>query len=637
MSTRNYLIIGLMGIFTLQVGAGMCQAQAGAVAESYVKTLPEHPRLFANTARFSALKTQNDPVSQQLKTFILRQAETFLTADKLVYPTTGFKFGPMRTVQGRILTLALSYRLTGDGRFLTRAREELAQLAALPDWAPNHFLDVGEGSLAAGVGLDWLYAELTPTERNQIAQAIVKNALLPSLEVPEGNGSWVTGDFNWNQVCHGGLVAGALAVAEREPELSRQIINRAIKNLPHAGAVYAPDGAYPEGPSYWSYGTSFHVILIEALRSALGTGFGLELFPGFLKTADYNLQMVGPSGLDFNYSDYHVETLNEPIMLWFARELHRPDLAQKELADVKSLYEALDTKAVQSVHPSRHIPLELLWWEPGRARPGQLNPVSQQSNSLPLHWTSQGVLPMAVMRSAWNDPLATFVAIKGGTPNHSHAHMDAGSFVLEADGIRWAIDLGTENYNTMRAAKLDLWNYSQTSSRWTTFRVGPEGHNILRFDGERQQVDGKAGIKPVPAQTGLVGNVVDLTPLYQAQVAAVQRVVKLNADRSVSLEDEWTSANKAVTASWQWLTHAKATRTAKGLLLQQAGKTLELLITSANELTIDIEDVSSARNQQDSPNPGVSRIVIRLATPANSTAKLNVQIMPGSIAKNQNK
>ncbi|WP_158552467.1 hypothetical protein [Spirosoma telluris] len=89
---------------------------------------------------------------------------------------------------------------------------------------------------------------MTPDERNQITRAIVKNALLPSLEVLEGDRSWVDGDFNWTQVCHAGLTVGALAIAEREPELAKQIINRAIKNLPHAGAVYAPDGAYPEGP-----------------------------------------------------------------------------------------------------------------------------------------------------------------------------------------------------------------------------------------------------------------------------------------------------------------------------------------------------------------------------------------------------
>lgn len=595
----------------------------GAEAQVNLRQLPDHPRLFANAARFVAVKNRTDSVSQQLKEYIQKTAESTLTADKLEYPTKGFKFGPMRTVQGRIITLAMSYRLTGDTRFLNRAREELLQLAALPDWAPSHFLDVGEGALAAGIGLDWLYHELTAAERDQIAQAIVKNALLPSLEVSEGNGNWVDGDFNWTQVCHGGLTVGALAIAEREPELAKRIINRAIKNLPHAGAVYAPDGAYPEGPSYWSYGTTFHVLLIEALRSALGTSYGLEQFPGFLKTADFNLQMVGPSGLDFNYSDYHIETQNEPIMIWFARETKRPDLARQEVADVNALYRAVSSNTKSSVQPNRHTPFELLWWDPTLA--------AEAAGTSPRHWTSQGVLPMAVMRSAWNDPMATFVAIKGGTPNHSHAHMDVGSFVLEADGVRWALDLGTESYDKMRAAKLDLWSYAQNSTRWTTFRVGPEGHNILRFNGSLQDITGKGDITTLPTKKKTMGNSLDLTSLYRNQVDRVQRNVTLNDDRSVAIDDQWTTGDHPADVAWQWLTKADVSKTPNGLLLRQDGKSLALTVESPVGMTIDIEDVSAARNVQDSPNPGLSRIVVRLSTPAKTTGYLRVKAIPGSV------
>ena len=624
LARENIVTILIFGLLLSFYPHGYAQLLSHEVTESALAAMPAHPRLFADNARLIAIKNQHDSVSLALKAYIGHEAERLLTADRIVYPTTGFKFGPMRTVQGRIITLAMSYRMTGDKRFLNRARQELLQLAALPDWAPNHFLDVGEGALAAGIGLDWLYADLTPEERDQIAQSIINNALLPSLQVAEAKGSWVVGDFNWNQVCHGGLTVGALAIAEKAPALSRQIINRAIKNLPYAGAVYAPDGAYPEGPSYWSYGTTFHVLLVEALRTALGTSFGLEQFPGFLKTADFNLQMVAPSGFDFNYSDYHLETQNEPIMLWFARETHRPDLARQEVHDLKALYNAALANAKSPVNPNRHTPLELLWWDPLLT--------ADKNSASPLHWTSQGVLPIAVMRSAFADPNATFLAIKGGTPNHSHAHMDVGSFVMEADGVRWAIDLGTESYDKMRAAKLDLWSYAQHSTRWTTFRVGPEAHNILRFDNERQRIDGKAEIRPLSTGKGIMGNIVELTPLYQDKISKAERMVNLNADRSIFLQDEWTTAANPVSAAWQWLTKASVTRTKTGLLLQQDGQSLALEIKASVGFTVAIEDVSKPLNPQDSPNPGVSRIVVRLASPANTTTKLNVHIIPGSIA-----
>ena len=556
----------------------------------------------------------------QLISLLRRDADRKLISPWIVYPATGFLFDAVRTVQGRILTLALMYRLSGEKRYFEKARAELLQLADLPEWRPSHFLDTGEASLAAGIGLDWLYEALSPSERDRVAQAIVRNALLPSLEVKEGAGGWVDGDFNWNQVCHAGLVVGALAVAEREPILARKIVERAIRNVPHAEATYAPDGSYPEGPSYWSYGTTFHVFFVEALRSAFGTSWGLGESPGFLKTADFVLQMVGPTGQDYNFSDYHTENRNEPVMLWFARERHSRSVAEAELANIAQMYAGATTPRNQS----RHLAFELLWWD---------STIAGKKKALPLHWTAGGKLPIAAMRSSWNDPRATFVSVKGGTPTGSHAHMDVGSFILEADGVRWALDLGTESYSVMRAAKIDLWNYTQSSSRWTTFRVGPQGHNLLLFDGQMQDVTGKAEIRELPNGKDFIGNVVALTTLYRGQVAKAERYVRLFADRTVCIEDFWETGNQGVEAAFQWLTQATVTRVPgkNEVLLRQKGETLRLIAEPATAV-IEIEDASRPRNAQDSPNPGLTRLVIRLSAPAHTRTTLRVRAIPGSAA-----
>lgn len=608
------LLLALLGI--------VCGKASGAgLPENFAEMLPSHPRLLANNERFAAVKAQEDFVSKQLRALLQFKAEIILAAPPMVYPTNGYKFDSVREVQGRILTLSLQYRLTGEKKFLERARQELLALAALPDWCPEHFLDVGEASLAAAVGLDWLYAELTPDERNRVAASIVTNALLPSLAHKTGGGSWVDGDFNWNQVCHGGLAAGALAVAEREPKLARQIIERAIANVPKAGAAYAPDGVYPEGPNYWSYGTTFHVILVEALRGALGSSFALEKSPGFLASADFIEQVVSPTGKDFNFSDYHERPPSEPVLLWFARELNQRTAARQELNNLSAMHRALLAGERDNIRPTRHLALGLLWWNPAP-------PAEQTNDQPPLHWTARGVTPLAVMRSAWNDSRATYLAVKGGSANHSHAHMDAGSFLLEAGGVRWAVDLGAEDYGKMRAGKLDLWNYSQDSTRWKTFRVGPEGHNILRFDGAQQRVDGKAEISELPDEHGGVGNLVTLTPLYRGQVERVGRRVRLRADQSVSIDDEWTTGEHATEVSWQWLTCAATTVTQDGFELKQNGETLRLRATSPAKLSFIVEDVSQPENNFDSPNPGLSRLIIRLQTPAKNDGQLSVTASP---------
>jgi hypothetical protein len=263
---------------------------------------------------------------------------------------------------------------------------------------------------------------------------------------------------------------------------------------------------------------------------------------------------------------------------------------------------------------SRHLALGLLWWNPA---------LPDDKTVLPLHWVAGGPMPLAVMRSAWNDPRALFVAIKGGTPDHSHGHMDVGSFVFEADGVRWAVDLGTESYVKMRAARLDLWNYGQDSSRWTTFRVGAEGHNILRFDGQRQRVDGRSTIRDTTVP-GTPGIALDLSPSYRSQVASARRRVSLLPGRQVQWLDEWQAGDQPVAVAWQWLTRAAVTLRGQQLVLRQAGQSLTLAVVSGAPLSIEVQDLSVAPAPQDSDNPGLARIVVRLKTPAGAAGHLKV-------------
>lgn len=608
--------------------------------EEQWNNIPVHPRLFGNNSRIEALKLQNDEVSKALLLLLKNNAEQTLKSAKIEYPITGFKFGAVRNVQGRILTLGLAYRVFGDKRYFQRAKAELLQLAELPDWCPTHFLDVGEATLAAAVGYDWLYHDLTPAERETVTQAIIKNGIKPSLDAKESNENknWLNGNFNWNPVCNGGLLVGALAIYEKEPQLARQIVERSIKYLPYHGAVYAPDGTYAEGTAYWSYGTTFQVVIIEALRSVFGSSFNLETFPGFLKTTNFITQIVGPTGYEYPFSDAGHDGAqlsakplaerytSEPIMLWFAKENGSRIIARDEINSLAMAKNSVtnDTVAKNQKSHSRHFAFEVLWWEP------KLTPMDKNS-FLPLHWTADGHMPLAVIRSAWNDPLASYIAIKGGTPNNSHGHMDAGSFILEANGVRWALDLGGESYDKMRAAKIDLWNYSQNSDRWTTFRPGPDSHNILRFNNARQEVSGLATIRKLSDKNGVVGNVVDLSSLYKSQVEKVSRTVRLFPDESITIEDDWTTKDKATDYTFQWVTGAKASIQPYGVLLEQNGKSMQLnieILNSKLKPEIIIEDVSKSKAVQDSDNPGVSRILIKFNSPANTKSVLKIKAIP---------
>jgi hypothetical protein len=598
---------------------------ASTHAEVAWSQLAPHPRLFADAARWSTLQQQiaTDPVSRQIFTVVKTTAERLLDQSPVAYVDTGaFWHGPMRQAQGRILSLALTYRLTGDARFLDRAKLEMRTMAELPNWYPKHFLDTAEGALGLATGLDWLHDALTAEERAHFAAALVEKALKPGLLVAEEK-TWVSGSNNWTAVCHGGLVVAALAVAEREPVLAKQTLDRALKHMPRYAELYAPVGAYSEGPDYWAYGTTFYALLAEALRTVLGTTAGLERAPGFLQTADYTLQMTAPSGLLFNFGDNGSGLGFEPILFWFARELRRGDLLQRELASLEKLADAIVDGAPRG-DASRMLPLALIWRDPSLAAAPAAPP--------PLVWWSEGgTQPQAVLRSAWNDPRATFVGLKAGRVDDSHAHMDIGSFILEADGVRWAVDLGRESYPHARANGMaaDLFRTAQASKRWSIFRCGPESHNLLRFDGVPPLVDAKAEIRPLPvAADGAPGFVVDLSPVLRGQVARAERCIRLNPDRSVSIADEWKTLAAATHVTWQWLTRAEVTLVSDGAVLRQEGETLRLQITEGRGARLEVEDVSRPRHAWDSPNPGLRRIVVHLDTPAATTAHLRVTATP---------
>lgn len=217
--------------------------------------------------------------------------------------------------------------------------------------------------------------------------------------------------MNWNQVCFGGLTLGALAVAEDKPALAQKMLAQVRAYNPNGMKPYAPDGVYPEGPSYWGYGTNYQVILLAALESALGTDWNLSQSPGFLPSADYPMEVTGPTGRVYNYSDGREAAGLEPALYWFARKLKKPDILHFQ-HDHLARYLASDSSA-SWVHP-----LLAIWAS---------DLENQTSPKRPLALFKEGIVPLVVFRSSWSDPAALFLALKGGSASVDHGHMDAGS------------------------------------------------------------------------------------------------------------------------------------------------------------------------------------------------------------------
>jgi hypothetical protein len=570
-----------------------------------------HPRLFLSAGGEAAIRQRiaSDPLWQGLHAGLLAEADRQLATKPVERVLIGRRLlDKSRTALSRVTHLGLAWRLTGEKKYLERARAELLAVSAFTDWNPKHFLDVGEMTAAVGIGYDWFYNALDEPTRRTLREAIV----VKGLKTSQTTSAWTKATNNWNQVCNGGITIGALAVAESEPALAAELIARAVNTVPVSMHEYAPDGAYPEGPGYWVYGTTYNVLLISALQSVLGTDFGLSQQPGFLATADYYLHVTGPSGYHFNYSDAGQGGQGvSPAMFWFAAQRKESYLLWNEWPKIA----ATGAKKAGRGGRDRADPLLMLWLAPTQEKPAPPPALS---------WSAQGTVPVAFHRSAWTAD-ASYVAIKGGTPSANHAHMDVGAFVMDAEGVRWADDLGMQSYESIEKEGINLWGKTQDAERWKIFRLGTSSHNVLRVDGQQQRVGGKAPI--VLAKTGRT--VVDLGGIYQGQLAGARRGVALQDDRSVVVQDEVQALGRAASVRWAMVTRAEVKLDGAGrALLTQGGKKLGFRVLEPAGAVVKIYPTDPPPTAIDARNPGTRMIGFEVAVGAGAAQRIVVQLVP---------
>jgi hypothetical protein len=364
----------------------------------------------------------------------------------------------------------------------------------------------------------------------------------------------------------------------------------------------------------------YHVILAAALEHLCKSTCGLDEFSGFEASGEYMIEMTSPLGLLFNYSDSEEKRLFEVPLFWFARRFHRPDLIRYELEHLDFHLNAYEQG--QNHDDSRFLALALLWRDPSLK--------TDPHRTLPLNWFGRGVNPVAVFRSGWDDPNALFAGIKGGSPRDPHAQMDAGSFVLEADGVRWAIDLDKQDYHSLESKGIQLWDAGQEGDRWKVFRLGSAGHNILRFNGAEQRVEGRADFIRFQATGSMPHGVVNLDSIYQDEVISARRGMAFLHHGCVLVQDEWVAGKDNVKVDWQMLTRAEVIPGNDSLTLLQDGKKMTLKILDPGSVKVEVLDVSEPASPHDAANPGVRQIRIRTSTQAGAGGMFRLLAIPGS-------
>jgi len=246
-----------------------------------------------------------------------------------------------------------------------------------------------------------------------------------------------------------------------------------------------------------------------------------------------------------------------------------------------------------------------------------------------LSWMGQGRTPVMATRSSWSDPAALYLGFKSGSPSGGHGHKDVGSFVLEADGVRWAADFGGENYNRLESHGVNLWTHAEDGQRWEVFRHRSSSHNLLTFNGKQQLAAGYAKIDDYADKDGLVYAMSDLSALYPSQVAAYKRAASVVDKRYVVIQDV-VSTDQATKMRWNMLTEAdKVTFLSENrALLEKGDKKLYLMVESPLPVRFYQKD-TTPEEDYNSPNEGNKIFGFEADLPANITHEIRVYLMPG--------
>lgn len=530
--------------------------------------MPPHPRLLLTDGDLDAMRTfvREWPNARKIDGIIMDFSNKCLARKPLERKMTGRRLlGISREALKRIFYLSYAYRMKGDARYAGRAEREMLALCRFPDWNPSHFLDVGEMTMAVAIGYDWLYDFLSDESRQLIATAIQEKGLKPSENKKD---AWFfTSSNNWNQVCNAGMVYGALVTYEHTPAYCKALIEKCLASNRPAQKCYEPDGGYPEGYGYWEYGTSFEVMLVAALQRALGTDGGICSQESFLRTASFYSYMVAPSNCCYNFSDSGLKADFSPCKYWFALQCGDPSIVTPD--------ERFVSRDEFRQEP-RLLPMYVLFGSNLDLKKGQLpkEPV----------WVNGGDSPVFIYRSGWEKADDTYFAIKGGAATVNHAHMDAGSFIYEYDGVRWAVDLGTQDYNALEQAGVNLWSMAQDSQRWQIYFIGHKSHNTLRFNDHDMNVSGKAEITAWKSKHRSKWVELDLSPVFAADAESVTRRAELDRNDLLTICDKITNGAQPSKVEWRMATRAKAeildNRTIR---LTEKGKRLLLILSDGTD------------------------------------------------------
>ena len=497
----------------------------GASAQSIdFDTVAPHPRLIIKKGDIGAINSRRTQSAAARLTHdrVVAEAERIVGAATLEYALKGDRLTELTDeLLRRVFYLSYAYLTTEDIRYATRAEREMLAVSGWEDWNEGNLEDLSQITLALAVGYDWLYRALPVHSRSIIGTAIYEKSL------QKVDGISFEGE---NAMAAVGMMYGALATLERAPEFCRAMAERCAAVMPSLLERYADDGAFKSDVVNWQRNTEATVLLSAALESAVGSDLGAASNKGFMLTPTLMTHLVAPSGKTFNFYGVVDKAVAEPVKYWFARHNAQPWLL--------NLDEQLAAEG--QIREDYQLPLYMFFsssLDMGKS-------VKRRENN----WLNDGSMPLYIYRSGWESKSDTYFAIKGGEASADGTQSDAGAFVYERDGVRWAT-------------------------------LNGEPYNSITFNGDYLGSAGRSTIREVQLSARRHGVIADLTPKYAKRVTKVERTAVIDKNDYLTITDHIENGSQASTIEWSIVTDAVPEVTAPNtIVLRKDGKSLYLRV-----------------------------------------------------------
>jgi hypothetical protein len=217
---------------------------------------------------------------------------------------------------------------------------------------------------------------------------------------------------------------------------------------------------------------------------------------------------------------------------------------------------------------------------------------------------------VVMLRGDWHDPNTTYLGIKAGANDAcEHGHYDLGSFVLDAAGARWAIDLGPDDY--------DLRGYFTAEMRARYYRTSTIGHNTIVINGQCQPPTARAEFLCAHFGDTLAVVVVELAAAYPDTLGA-RRGFALIDRRHVLVVDEIVP--RQCLSSLEWQVHTTANVETSGMMTTliarpssdgAATPRLFMRIVDPDQGGLSLASAAPGGPAGQNPNRGVKKLVFR--------------------------